>query len=94
MLLKSALKVFVARPRNHSLKSPRMIFGPVTRWSWTKAARRGAWYRRSSTAVPVDVVDVDQPAVAQIEIGALAGAASHVRQDNRIAHGDAPESGS
>ena len=33
----------VASPRIHSLKSPRMIFGPLMRWSWTNDASRGAW---------------------------------------------------
>ena len=75
MLLKSALNVFVARPRIHSLKSPRMIFGPVD----SMVVDEGGQPRRLVSPLQhcrpeVDVVDVHQPAVAQIEIGALAGA--------------------
>ena len=42
-LSKSDDRVLVASPFIHSLKSPRMIFGPVMRWSWTNEASRPAW---------------------------------------------------
>ena len=75
MLLKSELSVRVASPRIHSLKSPRMIFGP----SHAMVVDEGGQTRRLIPALEhggpeVHVVDVDEPAVASVEVRALARA--------------------
>ena len=82
MLLNSALSVLVASPRIHSLKSPRMIFGPVD--AVVVDERRQP--RRLVAALEhrgaeVHVVDVQQRALAESRSARWQARCSHVRHD-------------